>query len=63
VHDGVELALDHVHYNSVALAYNRGHYHSLRLAIACWWDTNLAAAEKGEAMTPLTFKKGRTATK
>jgi integrase len=42
----VELALDHVHDNEVARAYDRGERFAKRQALFAWWGSQLAEAEK-----------------
>lgn len=44
--DAVEMALDHVHDNDVARAYDRGERRELRLKLAAWWGETLETAEK-----------------
>jgi integrase len=43
--DVVELALDHVHDEKVARAYDRGERRSERVRLAAWWNDQLVAAE------------------
>lgn len=45
--DAVEMALDHVHDNAVARAYDRGERLTKRVELARWWNEQLAAAERG----------------
>jgi len=45
--DAVELALDHVHDNETARAYDRGDRLAERVKLAAWWNEQLAAAERG----------------
>lgn len=53
--DVVELALDHAHDNEVARAYDRGERFEERIKLFQWWGKQLAAAQRGAAITP--FKK------
>ena len=53
--DVVELALDHVHDNEVARAYDRGERFDERIKLFQWWGAQLAAAQHG-ATTPLKTK-------
>lgn len=48
-HDVVELALDHVHSNEVARAYDRGERLSQRAKLAEWWGAQLVEAERSAA--------------
>jgi len=48
----VELALDHVHDNEVARAYDRGERFAQRVALYRWWDEQLVAAQQGTRITP-----------
>jgi integrase len=45
--DVVELALDHVHDNDVARAYDRGERLVERIRLMEWWGTELLRAEQG----------------
>lgn len=45
--DAVELALDHVHDNDVARAYDRGERLAERVKLAEWWNEALVKAERG----------------
>ncbi|MFZ5446989.1 MAG: tyrosine-type recombinase/integrase [Myxococcota bacterium] len=45
--DAVELALDHVHDNDVARAYDRGSRRTERVKLAAWWNERLSEAERG----------------
>lgn len=47
--DVVELALDHVHDNDVARAYDRGERFSQRIELFSWWGQQLAAAQSDAA--------------
>jgi integrase len=47
--DVVELALDHIHDNAVARAYDRGERLDERRRLMFWWDEQLAAAQHGGA--------------
>ncbi|MRV74066.1 tyrosine-type recombinase/integrase [Duganella sp. FT92W] len=51
--DVVELALDHVHDNEVARAYDRGERFSQRIALYDWWGQQLSAAQSGARIIPL----------
>ncbi len=55
-HDAVELALDHVHANKVARAYDRGERLAERIEVARWWDAQLSGNEQhdGSAETSAT---------
>jgi integrase len=55
----VELALDHIHDNDVARAYDRGERLQQRLKLMTWWGEQLAQAQRGAEVVPLT--KGRAA--
>ncbi len=46
--EAVELALDHVHDNDVARAYDRGERLDLRVELATWWNEQLMKAQRGE---------------
>lgn len=54
--DAVELALDHVHDNEVARAYDRGERFDERVKLFQWWGKQLAAAQRGAAVIPLKTK-------
>jgi integrase len=56
VRDVVELALDHVHDNEVARAYDRGERFDERVKLFQWWGAQLAAAQRGATVTPLKAK-------
>ena len=45
--DVVELALDHVHDNEVARAYDRGGRLEQRVKLAGWWSDQLSQAQRG----------------
>jgi integrase len=45
--DAVELALDHVHDNEVARAYDRGERLRERIRLAAWWGEELTKAQRG----------------
>lgn len=49
----VELALDHVHDNEVARAYDRGERLAQRVKLYTWWDSQLAAVERGAEVVQL----------
>lgn len=49
--DVVELALDHVHDNEVARAYDRGERFTQRIELFRWWGERLAAAQKEAKVT------------
>jgi integrase len=49
----VELALDHVHDNEVARAYDRGERLQQRIKLYQWWDSHLSAAERGAKVVPI----------
>lgn len=51
--DVVELALDHVHDNDVARAYDRGERFTQRVELFNWWGKQLAAAQRGATVIPL----------
>jgi len=52
--DVVELALDHAHDNEVARAYDRGERFTQRVELFNWWGEQLAAAQRGARVIPLT---------
>ena len=52
--DVVELALDHIHDNAVVRAYDRGERLEQRVRLMTWWDTQLARAQTGGEVLPLT---------
>lgn len=52
--DAVELALDHAHDNEVARAYDRGERFTQRVELFNWWGKQLAAAQRGAQIIPLT---------
>jgi integrase len=54
--DVVELALDHVHDNEVARAYDRGERFDERVKLFQWWGAQLAAAQRGATVIPLKIK-------
>ncbi len=45
--DVVELALDHIHDNEIARAYDRGERLSERIKLMNWWGEQLIGAERG----------------
>lgn len=51
--DVVELALDHVHDNEVARAYDRGERFTQRVELFNWWGEKLAAAQHGAKIIAL----------
>lgn len=57
--DVVELALDHIHDNDVARAYDRGERLQQRIKLARWWGEELRKAQRGAEVLPLA--KGRAA--
>lgn len=59
--DVVELALDHVHDNTVARAYDRGERFTQRVELFNWWGEQLAAAQRGARVIPLPGHKERAA--
>lgn len=54
--DVVELALDHIHDNEVARAYDRGERLVQRIELYNWWGKQLAAAQRGGKIIPLPGK-------
>ena len=44
----VDLALDHIHDNEVARAYDRGERLQKRIELAVWWGRQLVGAQRGE---------------
>ena len=56
--DVVELALDHAHDNEVARAYDRGERFTQRVQLFNWWGEQLATAQRGAKIIPLTGMKG-----
>lgn len=52
--DVVELALDHAHDNDVARAYDRGERFTQRVELFNWWGEQLAAAQRGAKIIPLS---------
>ena len=54
--DVVELALDHIHDNEVARAYDRGERFIERIKLFKWWGKQLAVAQKGAKIIPLQNK-------
>lgn len=54
--DVVELALDHVHDNEVARAYDRGERFDDRIKLFNWWGKQLATAQHGTMVIPLKSK-------
>lgn len=54
--DAVELALDHAHDNEVARAYDRGERFTQRVELFKWWGEQLAAAQRGAKIIPLSGK-------
>ncbi len=55
--DAVEISLDHAHDNDVALSYDRGKRFDQRVELMRWWGRQLAAAERGGEVIPLTRNK------
>ena len=55
----VELALDHIHDNDVARAYDRGERPQQRVKLMTWWGDQLAQAQRGAEVVPLA--KGKAA--
>lgn len=55
----VELALDHIHDNDVARAYDRGERLQQRVKLMAWWGEELSQAQRGAEVVPLT--KGKAA--
>lgn len=45
--DAVELALDHIHDNEVARAYDRGERLKERIRLVAWWGDELTKAQRG----------------
>jgi hypothetical protein len=43
----VELALDHIHDDDVARAYDRGERLQQRVKLASWWGEKLTQAQRG----------------
>ena len=54
--DVVELALDHVHDNEVARAYDRGERFDERVKLLDWWGKQLAIVQRGATIIPLKTK-------
>jgi len=54
--DAVELALDHLHDNEVAMAYDRGERFIERVKLFKWWGKQLAVAQRGAKIIPLKNK-------
>lgn len=54
--DVVELALDHIHDNDVVRAYDRGERLEQRIKLMNWWDGELARAQRGADVVPLSSK-------
>jgi integrase len=52
--DVVELALDHAHDTVFARAYDRGERFSQRIELFDWWGKQLAAAQRGAKILPLS---------
>jgi integrase len=52
----VELALDHVHDNEIARAYDRGERLKKRIALMEWWGQELTRAQRGAEVLPLKQK-------
>ncbi len=59
--DVVELALDHVHDNEVARAYDRGERFTQRVELFNWWGEKLVAAQRGAKIIPLAGDSQRIA--
>lgn len=53
----VELALDHIHDNEIARAYDRGERLVQRVKLMNWWDAQLSQAERGADVVTLTKRK------
>ncbi|MDV6346755.1 hypothetical protein R2083_04385 [Nitrosomonas sp. Is35] len=58
-HNAVELALDHVHDNEVARAYDRGERFEEFGKLFNWWGEQLSAAQHGATIIPLENKVTR----
>ncbi|MDE2389375.1 MAG: hypothetical protein KGN35_09905 [Betaproteobacteria bacterium] len=54
--DMVELALDHVHDNEVARAYDRGERFDERMKLFNWWGQRLVAAQHGAIIVSIKTK-------
>ena len=54
--DVVELALDRVHDNDVARAYDRGERFDERVKLFQWWRAQLATDQRGATVIPLKIK-------
>ncbi|HEX4332599.1 MAG TPA: integrase arm-type DNA-binding domain-containing protein [Usitatibacter sp.] len=54
--DVVELALDHIHDNDVVRAYDRGERLQQRIKLMNWWDAQLAHAQRGAEILPMSKK-------
>lgn len=54
--DVVELALDHVHDNEVARAYDRGERFDDRIKLFNWWGEQLSAAQRGATVIPIKIQ-------
>ncbi|MBI3935546.1 MAG: integrase arm-type DNA-binding domain-containing protein [Betaproteobacteria bacterium] len=54
--DAVEIALDHIHDTNTVRAYDRGSRLAQRVKLAGWWDEQLAQAQRGADVLPLTRK-------
>ena len=54
--DVVELALDHIHDNQVACAYDRGERFDQRIELYKWWGAQLNLAQKGAKIIHLSSK-------
>lgn len=52
--DVVELALDHAHDNETARAYDRGERFVQRVELYKWWGAELAAAQRGARILPMS---------
>ena len=52
--DVVELTLDHIHDNEVVRAYDRGERLEQRMKLMNWWDAQLAQAQRGADVMPIT---------
>ena len=53
----MELALDHIHDNDVARAYDRGARLEQRIKLMNWWDAQLSQTERGADVIELKKQK------
>ena len=51
--DVVQISLDHVHDNEVALAYDRGDRFDQRVDLFNWWGNKLTTAQSGAKIIPI----------